>query len=271
MNKFIVGNQQNKDDQLAQTIVDAQDGDTIELMPGTYFSKESPLICTIGRNVTFIGQSTNKDDIKLNSSFTIGAGKTVIFKNLTITFPADSENTLSAYDGAKVYTNNVCINRETKDNWDTIYGQNATFSFKDTMILTGKKTKTIGLSLDQSQIFADNTSIQFLFQRKSQAYLKNSIVINELKLRQHSETHFNNLTLASYIVPHKKDLTVHSSSTFQGQTLILTSPKPQIRVHKAKFEVTNVQPEPNKLHFKFDKSSIVRADSKKPNNEDKEN
>ena len=271
MNTFIVGNQQNKDDQLAQTIVDAQDGDIIELLPGTYFTKESPLICTIGRNLTFIGKSTNREDIKLNCSFTVGAQKIIIFKNLTVTFPADGENTLSAYDGAEVYADNVCINRETSDNWDTIYGQNASFSFKDSMILTGRKTKTIGLSLDKSQIFADNTSIQVLFQRKSKAYLKDSIVINELKLRQHSETHFNNLTLASYVVPHKNDLTVHSGSSFQGQELTLTSPKPQIRIHKSSFKVSNFQPGISKLHFKFDKKSNVLADSKKPHNEHKNN
>lgn len=268
MNKFIVGNQQNKDDQLAQAIVDAQDGDVIELLPGTYFTTESPFICTIRRNLTFIGKSTNKDDIKLNCSFTVGAKNIIIFKNLTITFPANGENTLSAYDGAEVYTDNVCINRETSDNWDTIYGQNATFSFKDSQILTGLKTKAIGLSLDNSQIFADNTSIQFLFQRKSKAYLKNSIVTNEFKLRQHSETYFRNLTLASYVVPHKNDLTVHSGSLFQGQDLIFTSPEPRLRIFKSTFEVTNFQPEPSQLHFKFDASSKVLADSKKPSNED---
>lgn len=268
MNKFIVGNQQNKDDQLAQAIVDAQDGDVIELLPGTYFTTESPFICTIRRNLTFIGKSTNKDDIKLNCSFTVGAKNIIIFKNLTITFPANGENTLSAYDGAEVYTDNVCINRETSDNWDTIYGQNATFSFKDSQILTGLKTKAIGLSLDNSQIFADNTSIQFLFQRKSKAYLKNSIVTNEFKLRQHSETYFRNLTLASYVVPHKNDLTVHSGSLFQGQDLIFTSPEPRLRIFKSTFEVNNFQPEPSQLHFKFDANSNVLADSKKPFNED---
>lgn len=256
---------------MAQTIVEAQDGDTIELLPGTYFTKESPLVCTIGRNITIIGQSNNKEDVRLNCSFTVGEKKTVIFRNLTITFPANGENTLSAYDGAEVYANNVCINRETTDNWDTIYGQNATFSFKDSLIQTGKKTKAIGLSLDKSQIYADNTSIQFLFQRKSKAYLKNSIVINEFKLRQKSETHFSNLTLASYQVPHKNDLTVHSGSSFEGQKLTFTSPEPQLRIFKSNFKVTKLQPEPKKLHFKYDASSNVSADTKKPLNEDKNN
>lgn len=271
MSKIIVGNQNNRDDQLAQAIVDAQDGDVIELLPGTYFSTESPFICTVRRNLTFIGRTTNKEDIKLNCSFTVGAKNILIFKNLTITFPANGENTLSAYDGAKVYTDNVRINRETSDNWDTIYGQNASFSFKDSQILTGQKTKTIGLSLDKSQIFADNTSIQFLFQRESTAYLKDSIVTHEFKLRQHSKTYFKNLTMASYVVPHKNDLTIHSASTFQGQDLVFTSPKPQLRIFKSNFSVDNLQPEPDQLHFKFDGSSNVSADGKKPNNEDHSN
>lgn len=268
MTKFIIENQPNKDDQLVQTIVDAQDGDVIELQPGTYFTKESPLVCTIGRNLTIIGNSANHEDIKLNCSITIGAKKILILKNLTLTFPANDENTLSAYDNAEVYTNNVTINRETSDNWDTIYGQNATFSFKDTQIRTGRKTKAIGLSLDKSQIYTDNTSIQFLFQRKSKAYMKNSIVTNEFKLRQNSETHFNNLTLASYEVPHKNDITVHSHSTFQGQNLILTSPKPKLRIHQATFKVDNFEPEPSKIHFKYDATSKVLADEKQPVNED---
>lgn len=268
MTKFIIENQPNKDDQLAQTIVDAQDGDVIELQPGTYFTKESPLVCTIGRNLTIIGNSANQEDIKLNCSITIGAKKILILKNLTLTFPANDENTLSAYDNAEVYTNNVTINRETTDNWDTIYGQNATFSFKDTQIRTGRKTKAIGLSLDKSQIYTDNTSIQFLFQRKSKAYMKNSIVTNEFKLRQNSETHFNNLTLASYEVPHKNDITVHSHSTFQGQNLILTSPKPKLRIHQGTFKVNNFEPVPSKIHFKYDATSKVLADEKQPVNED---
>lgn len=271
MSKFIIGDQENKDDQLAQAIVNAKDGDIIELQPGTYFTSESPFICTVRQNLTFVGKSSNKDNIKLNCSFTVGAKNIIIFKNLTITFPANGENTLSAYDGAEVYADNVCINRETSDNWDTVYGQNATFSFKNSQILTGLKTKAIGLSLDNSQIFADNTSIQFLFQRKSKAYLRNSIVTHEFKLRQHSETYFRNLTMVSYEVPHKNDLTVHSGSKFQGQDLVFTSNKPKLRIFKGNFKVNNTNPEPDQLHFKFDDSSKVSVDNQKPFNEDHQN
>ena len=65
MSKFIIGDQENKDDQLAQAIVNAKDGDIIELQPGTYFTSESPFICTVRQNLTFVGKSSNKDNIKL--------------------------------------------------------------------------------------------------------------------------------------------------------------------------------------------------------------
>jgi len=264
--KITIGDQNNNDDQLSSAIINAKDGDVIELLPGIYFSAANPFICTIRRNITFVGRSKNKDDIKLYCSFTIGNKNIIILRNLTLAYTANSENTLSAYDGAEIYGNNVAIDRQTSDDWDTIYGQNSFFSFKDSAILTGAKTKTIGLSLENSQLFADNTSFQLLFQKNSQVYLKDATVLHRLELRQHSHLNFKNLKIDTSNVRIKNDLVVKSHSDISGEDLIFTKSSPQIRVLESNFKVDNFQPELEQIQFKFDDTSQVMADGKNLSN-----
>lgn len=266
MSKFIIN---NDDELLAETLVNADDGDIIELLPGTYFSKESPFVCDIGRNITLQGKTTDRNTVKINGSFTVGKSTVIIFKNLTIDHPANDDNTFSAYDGAEIYFNNVCIDRSATDGWDTIYGQNSTFSFKDSQVLTGRKTKAIGLSLDNSQIFADNTSIQLMLQKSSKTYLKDSIVTDYFDLRKNSQVNFNNLTIDSKDFAIKNDLLVKSTSKFNGQQLHFSNSTPNIRIHHASFDVKNLEPKPDQINFKFDNDSNVKADGKQPVNNDK--
>ncbi len=267
--RITIGNQDNNDDQLSSAIINAKDGDVIELLPGTYFSATDPFICTIRRNITIIGKSSNKNDIKIYCSITVGAKNILIFKNLAICYPSNKENTLAAFDGAEVYGDNISIDRQTSDDWDTIYGQNSFFSFKDSQILTGVKTKAIGLSLENSQLFADNSSFQLLFQKNSQTYLKNSTVSHRLELRQHSSLDFRNLTVDSSLVHTKNDLVVKSHSQINGQDLTFVNNSPQIRILESYFNVNNFQPEPEHIHFKFDDSSTVQVDGKRPKSEQK--
>ncbi|MQS75065.1 DUF1565 domain-containing protein [Companilactobacillus halodurans] len=262
--KITIGNQNNTDELLSSAIVNARDGDIIELMPGEYFSKNNPFICTVRRNITIVGKSNTKGAVKLYCSFTIGADCLVIFKNLTINYTADSDNTLSAYDGAKVYGNNITIDRNTSDDWDTIYGQNASFSFKDSNILTGAKTKAIGLSLENSQLFADSTFFQLLFQKNSTVFLRNSFVAHKLELRRHSQLFFKNLTVDSTKTLNKNDLAVKSSSEMIGQDLIFIRNSPQIRILKSSFAVDNFEPESQRIHFKFDEASRILVDGRRP-------
>jgi len=265
--KILIGNQNKNDEQLTQAIITARDGDIIELLPGTYFSSTDPFICTIRRNITFIGKTNNKNDVKLFCSFTIGEQNIVIFKNLTISYTANEDNTLSAYDGARIYGDNIAINRQTADDWDTIYGKDAYFSFKDSQILTGRKVKAIGLSLENSQLFADNTAIQLLLEKHSKAYLKDSFVYHKLELRQTSSLDFHNLSIDSTGSPTKNDLAVKGYSRMNGQDLIFINESPAIRILKSKFKVDNFQPMPNEIHFKFDDVSKIEADGKLPFNE----
>jgi len=258
--KITIGNQDNNDDQLSSAIINAKDGDVIELLPGTYFTAADPFICTIRRNISFIGKTDNKSDVKLYSSFTIGAEKIIIFKNLTLVYTADGENTLSAYDGAEVYGDNISIDRRTIDDWDTIYGQNSYFSFKNSQILTGAKTKTIGLSLENSQLFAENTSFQLLFQKNSKVYLKDSLILHKLELRKNSNINFRNLIIDSTNINAKNDLVVKSGSKLIGQDLTFANKDPHIRILKGKLEVTGFQPAISKIHFKFDDTSRVKVD-----------
>jgi len=265
--KITIGNHNNNDAELTQAIINAKDGDIIELLPGIYFSSTDPFICNIRRNITFVGKTTNKNDVKLFCSFTIEEKRIVIFKNLTISYTANSDNTLSAYDGARVYGNNIAINRQTADDWDTIYGKDAYFSFKDSQILTGRKVKAIGLSLENSQLFADNTSIQLLLEKHSKAYLKDSFVYHKLELRQTSTLDFRNLSIDSTGSPTKNDLAVKSHSKINGQDLIFVNETPNIRILKSDFRVDNFQPKPDQVHFKYDDISKVDADGKVPLND----
>ncbi|WP_338232485.1 hypothetical protein [Companilactobacillus muriivasis] len=265
--KILIGNQNKNDEQLTQAIITARDGDIIELLPGTYFSSTDPFICTIRRNITFIGKTNNKNDVKLFCSFTIGEKNIVIFKNLAISYTANEDNTLSAYDGARIYGENISINRQTADDWDTIYGKDAYFSFKDSQILTGRKVKAIGLSLENSQLFADNTAIQLLLEKHSKVYLKDSFVYHKLELRQTSSLDFHNLSIDSTGSPTKNDLAVKGYSRMNGQDLIFINESPAIRILKSKFKVDDFQPMPNEIHFKFDDTSKIEADGKLPFNE----
>lgn len=269
--KITIGNQNKNDDQLTQAILNAQDGDVIELLPGTYFSSADPFICTIRRNISFIGKTNNKDDVQLFCSFTVGAKNILIFKNLTISFTADGENTLSAYDGAEVYGDNIAIDRRTADDWDTIYGKDSYFSFKDSQILTGRKVKAIGISLENSQMFADNTFFQLLFQKHSRVYLKDSSVAHKLEIRRQSQLNFRNLTIDSTKTAYKNDLAVKSNSHLKGQDLIFVRDSPSIRILKSNFMVNNFQPPLEQVHFKFDDVSQVSADGKLPANENLNN
>lgn len=269
--KITVGNQNNNDDQLTQAILNAKDGDVIELLPGAYFSSDDPFICTIRRNISFIGKTKNKADVQLFCSFTVGAKNILIFQNLTISFTANSENTLSAYDGAEIYGNNIAIDRRTSDDWDTIYGKDAFFSFKDSEILTGRKVKAIGISLENSQMFADNTAFQLLFQKNSQVYLKDATVYHKLEIRRHSQLNFRNLTIDSTKTDYKNDLAVKSNSHINGQDLIFVRASPRVRILKSNFMVNNFQPAVNQIHFKFDDVSKVSADGRLPINENLNN
>ncbi|AUI71408.1 hypothetical protein COSHB9_18910 [Companilactobacillus alimentarius] len=264
--KITIGNQNNNDEQLTKAIIDAKDGDVIELLPGTYFSKDNPFICTIGRNITLIGKSAHKNDTTIYASFTIGDQNIIIFKNLNISYTANGENTLSAYDGAKVYGNNITINRQTSDDWDTIYGQNSFFSFKDSEILTGRKVKAIGISLEKSKLFADNTSIQLLFQKNSQTLLRDTKIYHKIELRRHSSLYFKDLTIDSSKVRVKNDLAVKTSSNISGQNLTFLRKNPQIRILNSRFNVDQFQPKPEIIHFKFDQDSQIQADGKLPTN-----
>ncbi|HJF87998.1 MAG TPA: hypothetical protein K8V88_11230 [Companilactobacillus farciminis] len=260
--KITIGTKKNNDEELMQAIVNAKDGDVIELLPGTYFSRNNPFICTIRRDISFIGKTSDKEDVKLYCSFTVGAKNTLIFKNLSIIYPANDENTMSAYDGARVYGQNIIIDRQTSDYWDTIYGQNAYFSFKDSKILTGKKIKAIGLSLEKSQLFADNTEFQLLFQKDSTVYLKDSTILHKFELRQGSKTFFKNLTIDSTTTDYKNDLAVKTKSQISGNDLIFVKDKPQVRILESQFDVDDFQPETNHINFKFDKKSKISIDGK---------
>ena len=264
--KITVGNQNKNDEELTQAIINAKDGDIIELMPGTYFSKNDPFICTIGNNVTFVGKTTNKDDVKLYCSFTVGENTIVIFKNLAISYTANDDNTLSAYDGAEIYGDNISIDRQTQDDWDTIYGQNSFFSFKNSQIMTGRKTKAIGLSLENSYLFGDNISVQLLFQKNSQVYLKNSLIFHKLELRRQSSLNFRNITIDTTGTRFKNDLAVKSHSKLSGQDLIFVNESPHVRILKSDFQVLNFQPKYEQIHFRYDDTSKVRTDGKIPFN-----
>jgi hypothetical protein len=265
--KILIGNQKDNDDRLSNAIVNAQDGDVIELLPGSYFTKDNPLICTITNNISIIGKTYDNEAVKLYASITVVQGATVIFKNLLLSYTANDENTLSAYDASKVYGDNVTIDRNTSDSWDTIYGQNSYFSFKESQIGTGNKTKAIGLSLDHSKLFAQNTTFAYLFAKNSTIYLKNSVIFNKLELRRKTNLFFRDLQIDTTFVYAKNDLAVKSNSSFQGQELRFYRQSPNVRILKSNFNVEKFNPQLNKIHFKYDKTSKVLADKQTPKND----
>ena len=196
----------------------------------------------------------------------------MIFKNLTIQYTANSDNTLAAFDGAKVYGDNIRIDRLTYDNWDTIYGKNSAYSFKNSQISTGFKTaKTIGMSLENCQLFLDNTRIHLLFLKNSRAYIRDSKVTHRLELRQHSQLFFNNLLIDSKNIDPKYDISIRSASQLHGQNLYFLSTPARVRILKSDLSVNNLHPDLKQLHFQYDDISKVDINGKHPFNEGSSN
>lgn len=266
MTKIIIGGQGKNDEQLTNAIINAKDGDIIALLPGVYFSTDSPFVCTLRQSLTFQGQSKDSKDVVIYSSFSVGNDTTSIFKNLTINFTANGENTLAAYDEARVYLDNVIIDRGAPDVWDTIYVQNSFISIKDTKILTGSKHNSVGLSLENSQLFADNLSVQLMFQKKSITYLKDSTIWDSLKLRHQSITYFHTLAFDT-LTESFTNIDIKSDSQFNGQNLKFDQADAQIHISKSSADIKQLEKHSLVPHFKFDADSKVNLAGQEPLNE----
>lgn len=135
MKTFIVKNTA----ELAQAINNYADNDTIELFPGEYFP-ETP---------------TPYISIK----------KTLLLKNLSVNFDDESSNAITLFDGSKFYGTNVVINHSFPNRWNTIYAKNSFISLENSEVLSTNKGNVPSIELDNSQLFADNSSIYFLTEK----------------------------------------------------------------------------------------------------------
>lgn len=263
MSTFIVGRSSHKETEFIAAFQAAKPGDTLQLMPGNYFKKADLQYFNINQNISITGLGQNKEEVVLNCNLNIGNQAVVLLKNLTIHFSNLADNAVAIYDQARLYGQAITIHRDSPDNWDAVYCQNSGISLTDSQIKTSTQTRAVGLSLENSQFYAENTMIDWLFQKNSQAYLKHATIKQLLSLRHHSQTYFSDLIIDS---ASRKNIALKSYSSLTGIKLQFTTPKPQINICESQLTVKDTSPKVDDIIFKFDAASKVHVSGRIPKN-----
>lgn len=264
MRTITVGGHGDNDRQFEQALDESEDWDTIELLPGEYFSRTFPDTYSIKKNLTIVGRNDNLEAVKLNCAFVIGNKKILTLKNLSLNYPGIHLNTLSIYDQSEVFCDNVSINRTAPDKWNTVYVQNSALSLINSQILTGKKLGLVGLQLENSQVAIVNSVVQLLALKKSDGYLRNSTILFALGLEKQSTLTFLDLTIDALANLKYSDLFVWNKSNFKGHLLHFSKSTPTIDIFNSSFTSDNFDPTPKDITWKFDSNSNVSADGIKP-------
>lgn len=265
MSTFIVGNDNNNAQQFEETFEHAQAGDTIELLPGDYFSADTFEYFEINKDIVISGTSSDNHETRINCSFIIGNQATVILKNLTLNYSGSDDNTLAAFNHSQVYGQNICVKRLATDKWDTIYIKDSSISLTNAQILTnGNKNQAISLFLENSQLLATDTRLERFLQKNSTAYLKNVHIVHFAGSKNHSQLDFINLTIAGDHNPNKSNFYTMEQSRVKGEKLQILNQAPIVDVSDSSFSVNNVQPDVANFNFRFDDKSQVTVDGITP-------
>ncbi|KRN96743.1 hypothetical protein [Companilactobacillus kimchiensis] len=256
------------DVQLAKALFSAEDNDLIKILPGIYFADKGFVSHSVTKNLTIEGLSNNAKDIHIkNFNLIIYPKITLILKNVTIDLATENINTIAMYDGSKLYGNNIVVNHLNPDHWDTIYCKDSFISLINSDIRTGDESNAPGLCLENSQLFADNTSIYFLVTHNSDCYIRDTVIFYSSNFDQHSTLHFNDLAIDSTNNEKYSDFYVTDNSTISGTNLAFSKNKPFIDVLNGSAFETSTFDNQNTIGWRFDDDSSVTVDGTEPFNQ----
>lgn len=249
--------------ELAEAINDYNDNDTIELFPGEYFPETPTPYISIEKTLTIVGKSNDPDDIRLNCGFVVK--KTLLLKNLSVNFDDESSNAVTLFDGSKFYGTNVVINHSFPNRWNTIYAKNSFISLENSEVLSTNKGNVPSIELDDSQLFADNSSIYFLTEKNSQCLLKDCFISYAICLLDHSSLSFNNLTIDADNNESYSSFYVGEHSKTTGTTFSFVKNNSEVDIFGSTFLTTNLKTDFDNIAWNFDDESNIIVDGRKLN------
>lgn len=258
MKKITIKNE----DQLEKVLTDSTEGDTIELLPGEYFLPEKAKCYTISRNLTIIGQSLNAKNTKVNASFLIGKGITLNLRNFTLNYDKAQLNTIALYDGAELALKNMIVDHAVSDRWNTIYSQDSFLSLTDSEIMNTTNQNIASLQMESGKMYAVNSKISFLNQKRAKVFLKKSLISYGIALADQAALSLRDLTIVSFNNLDQSDMQVANNSSVEGENLIFAKKEPHISISKSDFEIKNFEPAIDKINWSFDDDSTVLVDGK---------
>lgn len=239
---------------------------TIILEPGKYFENDDNLVLRVKNNLTIKGRFTNAKATKLNCGFLFSDNVTLILKNLSIDFAGEKCNTIALYDKAKLYGDNIIVDRTTDASWDTIFCKNSTISLKDSEVITDPARYICGVSLEDSQIIAVHSNLNAPLLKNSTAYFQDILTNYAIVLKNKSSLFFNYLALDSSQNTEFSDFYIEHQSTVNGSNLNMTKKYSYIDVINSHFENNNFVSGLDNVRWRFDKNSTVLADGDEPFN-----
>ena len=253
------------DYELYKAINTADNGDTISLKPGEYFATHS-IFLSLKKSLTIKGQYANAKATKINGGLFFGKNVTLILENLVLTFDDEKGNTLALYEGAKLYCNNVIIDRPHNSSWDTIYCSNSFLSLKNSDIRSDRQKTATSTSLENSQLISIGSNMHMPKLINSTAYLKDSFVSYSLILKEKSKLFFTDLAIDSTQNSEYSDFYVSGESTVNGENLDFYKDEPFIDVLNSDFEGNNFFAGKDKVSWRYDNDSNVLLDGNQPFN-----
>jgi len=243
------------------------DNDIIELLPGTYNFEDGASFFEIEHDLTIRGLSSNANATKLNCAFLLGDNRSLILKNLTISYNRDKANTIALYNNAQLYGNNIIVDRVLA-RWNTIYCQNSSISLLNSAIMADRDTNVTGLLLEKnSHMIAIDTEIQLLGLRNSTAIVKNAVISYAVALQNHSKLSYINLTVDGRRNLDSSNFYIENQSCVDGVNLNFSKKDTFIDIIKSNFEGDNFLSGLNNIRWRFDDDSTVLADGNEPFNQ----
>jgi len=258
----------NNSMQFMSAVKDANEGDTIDLLPGEYFSSEKSPVLTIEKNLTIQSQFTDAKSVKLNCALIVHSNITLILKNLFITFDDEQLNTISLYDNSELFGNNIIVNRDNSKfnhRWDTIFAKNSAISLTNSEIMADDQKDIPGLTLENCRLMLVDSNIYFLCLRKTIAYLKNSLISFAIILENHSSLSYVDLAIDSL---HNKnsDFYINDNCAVSGVNLKIFKKEPFIDIINSEFKNDIFTDGIDGIRWCFDELSTVLVDGKTPYN-----
>lgn len=263
MTTITIGNKNDNETELYHAIENSKSGDTIKLLPGTYFSQSRPCVFTIKHNLTIIGQTHNPDAIQLNLGFLLGEGATLIAQNFALSFGGEHFNTIAMYDNSELFGRNLHISHTSKDKWDCVYGKSAHISLVNSKIDIDNLNSS-SLDLYDCQLYLENTHVAGLITKQTDSSVKNAIIDDTIYLDDNSTLKFVDLTINSNDNQAFCELYALNNSKVTGQLLKTTSSAPTIGVAESNLNVNEFEPDLENITWYFDDNSEVLADSTRP-------